>query len=89
MRSRGVAVITLDFESSDPSSNLGGTYVMYIYILPSILSACPSPQPLTLQVFCCYFITATTHILGQVYEYHTKVLVHLSLVKYSSISQAK
>ena len=29
LRFRGVAVITLDFESSDPSSNLGGTYLQY------------------------------------------------------------
>ena len=28
-RSHGVMVSTLDFESSDPSSNLGGTYLTY------------------------------------------------------------
>lgn len=28
-RSHGVMVSTLDFESSDPSSNLGGTLILY------------------------------------------------------------
>ena len=28
--SHGVMVSTLDFESSDPSSNLGGTYVFIV-----------------------------------------------------------
>ena len=30
-RSHGVMVSTLDFESSDPSSNLGGTCIFFIY----------------------------------------------------------
>ena len=29
-RSHGVMVSTLDFESSDPSSNLGGTYILFL-----------------------------------------------------------
>ena len=33
LRSHGVMVSTLDFESSDPSSNLGGTYRRYIFFL--------------------------------------------------------
>ena len=30
VRSHGVMVSTLDFESSDPSSNLGGTYIFFL-----------------------------------------------------------
>ena len=30
-RSHGVMVSTLDFESSDPSSNLGGTYIFSFF----------------------------------------------------------
>jgi hypothetical protein len=50
MRSRGVAVITLDFESSDPSSNLGGTYDQNVVFS---LLACSSWKVLSyLIVFC-------------------------------------
>ena len=34
-RSHGVMVSTLDFESSDPSSNLGGTYIFFKTFLSS------------------------------------------------------
>ena len=34
-RLRGVMVSTLDFESSDPSSNLGGTFLLRITIVLS------------------------------------------------------
>lgn len=33
--SHGVMVSTLDFESSDPSSNLGGTLIFIFYLLGS------------------------------------------------------
>ncbi len=37
-RSYGVMVSTLDSESSDPSSNLGRTYIFLAFIVKSIIS---------------------------------------------------
>ncbi|GIX90166.1 hypothetical protein CEXT_791291 [Caerostris extrusa] len=35
----GVMVSTLDFESSDPSSNLGGTFFIFLYVLKCIVQS--------------------------------------------------
>ena len=39
-RSHGVMVSTLDSESSDPSSNLGGTYNIFFFVNIELLFCC-------------------------------------------------